>query len=362
MGKRKTNNEWYDLFNNKHNFKYKYIDIITEKNRRFVVFDCGKHDIQKQRIEQHLKGFGCQKCYNNEKKINSNHFINAMNEIHNNKYSYIDGYKNMKTKIKIKCEKHGIFYLYPIHHKNGQGCKKCKMDKHNELKLFKFINNANIKHNFKFRYDKFIYNGYNKKSIITCPIHGDFLMSSYSHLKGRECKKCKIDEQTKTNKQFLLDANKIHNNFYIYPEKYVNSNRKMLIICPLHGSFYQLPKNHTSNKQGCPKCNRSNGELEIEMLLNDFNLKYIIEYKFEKCINKLPLPFDFYLPEHNLCIEYDGEQHFKENTFWGGKDAFKKQQIRDKIKTDYCKENNIHLLRIRYDENILEKLNFILTL
>ena len=80
-------------------------------------------------------------------------------------------------------------------------------------------------------------------------------------------------------------------------------------------------------------------------------------------INKLS--FDFYLPEHNLCIEYDGEHHYKSVRFNGksiesSEKAFKKTQLHDQIKTDYCLNNNIQLFRIPYwdfknIEQILEK-------
>jgi len=67
-------------------------------------------------------------------------------------------------------------------------------------------------------------------------------------------------------------------------------------------------------------------------------------------------PFDFYLPIHNICIEYDGEQHYRSILKFGGDDSFLKLQKRDKIKTLYCKIRGIKLIRIRFDENIEERL------
>ena len=69
------------------------------------------------------------------------------------------------------------------------------------------------------------------------------------------------------------------------------------------------------------------------------------------------MPFDFYLPQYNICIEYDGEFHYKMIMEY---DEFINQKIRDTIKTVYCKENNIKLIRIPYwefnnIENILIK-------
>lgn len=64
----------------------------------------------------------------------------------------------------------------------------------------------------------------------------------------------------------------------------------------------------------------------------------------------------FYLPQYNTCIEYDGKQHYYPINFFGGEERLKKNIQRDEIKTNYCFVNNIRLLRIRYDENIIEAL------
>jgi len=74
----------------------------------------------------------------------------------------------------------------------------------------------------------------------------------------------------------------------------------------------------------------------------------------------LPLPFDFHLPEYNIYIEYDGEQHFKRYKFEKDDNNLNIRKLRDQIKTDYCKNNNIKLIRIKYTdfkkiESILNK-------
>lgn len=70
-----------------------------------------------------------------------------------------------------------------------------------------------------------------------------------------------------------------------------------------------------------------------------------------------PLPFDFYLPEYNICIEYDGEQHNRSVKHFGGDKAFYTRIKHDNIKNEYCKNNGISLLRIPYFKNIEEELN-----
>lgn len=93
------------------------------------------------------------------------------------------------------------------------------------------------------------------------------------------------------------------------------------------------------------------------------SIDYETEYRFEDCKDTRSLPFDFYIKSKNICIEYDGEQHFipirfnKNITQEEMNEKFKSQQYRDKIKTEYCKNNNIKLIRIPYtDFDNIEKI------
>ena len=90
------------------------------------------------------------------------------------------------------------------------------------------------------------------------------------------------------------------------------------------------------------------------------NIKYERQKKFTECKNIRKLSFDFYLPNYNIIIEYDGIQHFEIIDYWLGSDGLKDRIFRDNIKTDYCLNNNIKLLRIKYNDNILEKLQTLL--
>ena len=120
----------------------------------------------------------------------------------------------------------------------------------------------------------------------------------------------------------------------------------------------------SGNSTQCPECLKNQtvslGEQIIIDILEKLQLKYFFQYKFDDCINPktgFVLCFDFYLPDHNCCIEYDGIQHFKTQGTWNRykKDSLKNIQDRDKIKDEYCKKHNIHLIRVPYTDK--EKLN-----
>ena len=99
----------------------------------------------------------------------------------------------------------------------------------------------------------------------------------------------------------------------------------------------------------CPYCNRlSKGETEIVRILDKLGIRYYNNHKFDDCKHILHLKFDFYLPDYNMVIEYDGIQHFKPVKKFGGVERFKLDKYRDSLKNKYCEDNNIKMLRIAY--------------
>ena len=164
-------------------------------------------------------------------------------------------------------------------------------------------------------------------------------------------------------KEFIENSIKTHGDKYDYSKvEYKNANEKVIIICSKHGEFLQKPNAHTSGKTGCPICIETKGETAIRVFLENENINFIPQKKFNECKNLYPLSFDFFLPDYNICIEFDGEQHFRVVEFWNNN--LEENQLRDGIKNKFCKENNIRLIRIRYDENVnytlVKELNVIL--
>ena len=115
------------------------------------------------------------------------------------------------------------------------------------------------KHNHKYNYDKFVYSGSHDKSIIICPIHGEFEQNPTNHLQGKGCDKCAIELRAekriqKRKEKFIEDCKKVHGDTYDYSKTvYVGYEKLCTFICKIHGEFQQLPLNHLKNK-GCNKC------------------------------------------------------------------------------------------------------------
>lgn len=290
-------------------------------------------------------------------KLTTNEFIARANTTHNNKYNYTQSiYTSNKDKIDIICLEHGIFQQTCGDHLRGSGCPKCshlKLNSKNALTHDEFINKCNIIHQNTYDYSKTFYTQSRSKIIIICKIHGEFEQISNNHMQGYGCAKCVNDGKRKSTHEFITHANNIHNNVYDYSDvSYVRNDVPVNIICKIHGVFKQRPSNHLSG-QGCPICSTSNGELRILNYLKSLNISYAPQYKFDECKHKKRLPFDFYLPDHNMCIEYDGIQHFTPCNFGSSKskiEMFNTVITKDNIKNEFCNINNIKLLRIPYYE------------
>lgn len=101
-------------------------------------------------------------------------------------------------------------------------------------------------------------------------------------------------------------------------------------------------------------CLSSHGEMIIAAILRSLKITFKQQYIFKNCVNpknNTKLRFDFYLPEYNCCIEYDGEQHFSyTGKDWNTKEHYEATKYRDNIKNKYCQDNNIIMIRIPYTE------------
>jgi very-short-patch-repair endonuclease len=98
------------------------------------------------------------------------------------------------------------------------------------------------------------------------------------------------------------------------------------------------------------KSNMSHGEVLISNFLDENKIKYNYNKSLKDCISSSKLRFDFYLTEYNICIEFDGIQHFFPCEMFGGEEEFQKLKIRDSIKNEWCSVNGIKLIRFKYNQ------------
>jgi hypothetical protein len=273
-------------------------------------------------------------------------------------------YVNSRTDVEIGCPIHNKYFWQKAdnHLQGKEGCPNCqnkgRPEKYNTQS---FIEQATINHGIWFYYDRFIFNGLNEVGIFGCPKHGYYEMKASQHLRGFGCNDCGKESHnkqvTKTLEQFIIDARAVHGDRYQYHLfLYENALTNGIIVCPTHGPFPMTPNAHVNGEQGCKKCSIgfSKGELKIEDHLIKINELYIPQMTWHDCKNIKELPFDFYLPDYILVIEYDGYLHYGPSRRSGGEASFLRTQKHDAIKNKYCLDNNIPILRIPYWEKNID--------
>lgn len=281
------------------------------------------------------------------KKIIQQKFIERAKEIHGNKYDYSkSNYINSRTNIEIICPIHGIFWQNPGMHIRRK--YGCpKCAKNYKLSSKEFVEKAVSVHGNKYDYSLVEYVNSLKKVKIICHKHGVFKQIASGHLSGNGCPFC-FGTPKSNKKEFIEKAKKVHGDRYDYSLVEYKTNKKYVkIICPEHGVFNQRPDNHIQGFT-CPKCKMSKGESKVNSFLTENGFKFEYNKFFEDCKDKRYLTFDFYLQKLNLIIEYDGEQHFKEKSWSTGEFEIIKKH--EKMKENYLKEKGIDLIRIPYWE------------
>lgn len=217
-----------------------------------------------------------------------------------------------------------------------------------------FIERARKVHRDKFSYDKVIYVYSKEKVIITCPIHGDFEQRPNDHLNGYGCPKCANRGSSLNGKlttdEFIARARKIHGDKYDYSKTvYRDAKAKVVITCPTHGDFEQIPNNHMSGSN-CPKCSDvavfSKMARGVYDMLKKNGFEVEIEKTFDWLRDKRKLRLDFFLPKYNVGIEVQGEQHFVAVPRFGGDDGLHVRERSDALKKMLCDEHGVKLFYV----------------
>lgn len=285
--------------------------------------------------------------------MNTKTFIEKAKAIYGDKYDYSKcEYIGTHKKVCVICPEHGEFFVTPANHTskhNHCGCPKCA-GKHKTTEIF--INEAKKVHGDKYDYSKVVYEKNNKKVCIICPKHGEFWMTPNGHLNNRGCKKCGKEklkkEFSRTTEMFIEEARKVHGDKYDYSKvNYNNCKTKVCIICPEHGEFWQVPDSHLRG-MGCIQCSGNHKSVDkISLFLANKKILFEREKGF-KWLGRQRL--DFYLPDYEIAIEYQGEQHFHPVKYFGGEQRFKDRKKRDEVKRMLCEKNGIRLIYVSFWE------------
>ena len=310
-----------------------------------------------------LHGKGCPLCRNDllrDQKVKSDQqYLNELSDI-NSYVIPLESYKTSNQSIYHLCLKHNIKWkASPCNILKGCGCKQCGNEKSSlsmSLTHSDYCDKLKIYNPNVIPIGKYI----NNKTPIShkCLIHNyEWITTPGSVLQGCGCPLCKsekiIEKLSKTHEEYIQELSQTNDNIECL-DKYINAVTPILHRCKVCNHQWNVTPANLLFGFGCPQCNISHGEKSIKAFLENNNIIYVPQKRFDNCKDSKPLPFDFYLVDYNKCIEYDGLQHFKPIEFFGGEEPFNILQLHDKIKTEYCEQNNIPLLRIPYYEKDIE--------
>lgn len=235
-----------------HKNKYEYKEFVKYNRSNFVDIICPIHGLYQQRARKHLEGSGCHKCAGNIKN-NNEFFIKKASEVHNNLYNYNKvNYIGALKKVMVTCPTHGDFEQIASNHLRGFGCKKCYLENANVDQKYsndEFIEKANKTHHDFYNYNKTKYFNSKADVTITCPVHGDFEQIAGNHLSGFGCKKC--SETISSRHQELMNFLDGHNIKYIINDRevikpyeidiYIDNNK---LGIEYHGVHWHSVKNN----------------------------------------------------------------------------------------------------------------------
>lgn len=354
--------------NELHGGKYG-LDKVYYTNRQCkVIINCPIHGEVEASADSLLRGRICPLCakerdhlfrINGTRNRTQEEWVELCTNRFNGKYDYSETdflHRNEEGKVKIICHEkdeygneHGEFYAKPTTHLGGRGCPKCG---NNQKSTKSFCDEAYEKFGDKFELSLVDYKGIFEKVLVKCNTCGNvFPITPHNLLKGRGCPQCSF-ENSRKRYQLPFDVfeqrikEKFGDKYDLSKVNYINCDTEVEMICKKHGSFMQTPwmlfKGH-----GCPICGQSALENEVQMLLERNNIESYYEHSFEWLGRQT---VDFYLPQYNVAIECQGQQHFNIVNFGGITDKklleekLEYTKNNDKKKKELCDEHNVKLL------------------
>lgn len=307
------------------------------------------------RPDHFVRGARCPECaegISNKKRTKTDEeFKKEVKELEGNDYIFLEEYIQANAKIRVKHSKCGHEYkVTPSKFLHGRRCPKCQGTHRRTTKEFK-------KEVYELVGEEYIFKGTlgtmkDKMEVEhkTCGNVYEVTPTNFLHDKNR-CPMC-VGGVLKTQEQFEHEVYLLVGKEYKVVGKYQGQLTDIGMYHEECGNVIKVkPSKFLHRGTRCSECTRGSvGEREIKEYLDEEGEEYEYQKTFEGLTMKRDLRIDFYLPKYNLCIEFDGEQHYYPVKFFGGLDKFKKLKESDGLKNEYCEHNKINMLRIPYTE------------
>ena len=306
---------------------------------------CKNNHIYMQAPHEHLQGQGCPTCRGNKRKT-TKEYIDECKRLGID--LPIDKYINSYTRIKHRCSKCGnVYEQKPNNHLCGNGCPICSGNKKKTPKKYK---EECKRLGYDIPIDNYINNA--TKIYHKCKQGHVYKQTPNTHLQGKGCPIC--NDLKKTTQEYIEECKELEIDLPL--GDYINAKVKIYHKCKQGHVYKQTPSDHLQG-YGCPICNQPKGEKFIQKYLDNHNVIYESQKRFNGLKDKTYLSYDFYLPKQKVLIEYQGKQHFIPMDFFGGEEKLQIQQYHDKLKRDYALNKGYTLLEPTYKLDTQEKVN-----
>ena len=343
--------EIYDLVGD----EYKFLDTYVNKRTKLRVKHNNCGNIYKVLPNNFLRGNRCPYCANKAKSKNNDQFKQEVRSLVGDEYTFLDDYVNNKTKLRVKHNKCGnVYKVKPGNFFIGRRCPYCTT---NALK-----SNAQFKQEVKNLVgDDYTFLEPYQGALVKIKVKHNKCGTIYkvkpSHfLDGSRCPYCAINTKAKTNTEFKQQVQDLVGNEYVFLDTYVDTHTKLRVKHNECGNVYEVTPGNFLYGYRCPYCNSPKGEVAINKILKSLGINYEYQKTFDDLKDKGCLSYDFYIPDQNILIEYQGQQHYEPVDYFGGDGKFKLQQKHDKIKADYAEKNDYNLIAVPYTEDTFSKI------
>lgn len=314
----------------------------------FYHIDCG--NVFYMSPNSFLRGQRCPSCgvisRTLKQTLTQKDFDRKIAKVNHGRYLVLSKYKFSYTKLDVKCLKCGHIF-HPTAHNlfNGTGCPYCNHSM--QIPNDEFVKRVKSKNGGQFRFLE-PYVDTDTSILCHCNLCGyEWKVSPHTFFSMKGCPRCQTNH-VYTRDEFQWKLDRVFKGEYELIEEYKPKTKLLFKHTVCNHTFYTNPALLLNDNTGCPYCNQPKGERYVADALNSFGINYIRQYRFDGCKYKRKLPFDFYLPELHIAIEYDGSQHYQVNHFGRDKKAFSIAKLRDYIKDWYCMTHGIFLIRIPY--------------